>query len=78
MGFKDDDGKWGNAGIQYKDDDTLRIWRLDHVEQWGTALRTQTFHDMVTRAFAKGIYYNQPWIRPTGDDAVPITVEIER
>jgi hypothetical protein len=32
MGFKDENGRWDDAGIQYKDDDLLRSWRLDHVE----------------------------------------------
>jgi len=41
----------------------LRTWRLDHVEQHGSASRTKNFNNMVTSAFAKGIYYNMPWER---------------
>jgi hypothetical protein len=63
MGFKDENGRWDDTGIQYKGDDLLRTWRLDHVEQHGSAGRTKNFNNMVTSAFAKGIYYNMPWER---------------
>jgi hypothetical protein len=52
-----------DAGIQYKGDNLLRTWRPDHVEQYGGAGRNKNFNDMVTSAFARGIYYNRLWER---------------
>jgi len=71
MGFKDKNARWDTAGIQYKGDDLLRTWNLDHVEQYGRAGRTKPFDDMVSASFAKAIYHNRSW----ETDGFEITIE---